>query len=142
MLRYPVILTNLENGDIMATFLDVPEAITYGHDLPQALAMAEDALLTAFEFYFDARKPVPKPSKPEPGQQVITLSPMTVAKLAIYHAMLEEDISQVELAGRLDCDPRQVRRLLDLRHNSRLDQLEKALKALGRRLVLEVRKAA
>jgi antitoxin HicB len=142
MLNYPVILTNLENGDLMATFPDVPEAITYGRDLPHALAMAEDALLTAFEFYFDDRRPVPKPSKPEPDQQVITLSPLAVAKLAIYHAMLEAKISQVELAGRLGCDPRQVRRLLDLRHNSRLDQLEKALKALGRRLVVEVRKAA
>jgi antitoxin HicB len=142
MLNYPIILTNLENGDIMATFPDVPEAITYGQDLPHALAMAEDALLTAFEFYFDDRRPVPKPSKPAPGQQIITLSPLAVAKLAIYHAMLEANATQVELAGRLDCDPRQVRRLLDLRHNSRLDQLEKALKVLGRRLVLEVRRAA
>ena len=142
MVKYPVILTPDENGTIMASFPDVPEALTCGVDVADALRMAEDALLTAFEFYFDDRKPVPKPSKPEPGRQVITLSPMTVAKLAIYHAMLEEDVSQVELAGRLGCDPRQVRRLLDLRHNSRLDQLEKALKALGRRLVLEVRKAA
>jgi antitoxin HicB len=142
MLKYPVILTPDENGSIMASFPDVPEALTCGVDVTDALRMAEDALLTAFEFYFDDRRPVPKPSKPKPGQQVITLSPLAVAKLAIYHAMLEANATQVELAGRLGCDPRQVRRLLDLRHNSRLDQLEKALKVLGRRLVLEVRRAA
>jgi antitoxin HicB len=142
MLIYPVILTPDENGTIMASFPDVPEALTCGVDVTDSLRMAADALLTAFEFYFDDRRPVPKPSKPEPDQQVITLSPLAVAKLAIYHAMLEANVSQVELADRLGCDPRQVRRLLDLYHNSRLDQLEKALKALGRRLVLEVRKAA
>jgi antitoxin HicB len=142
MLNYPVILTPDENGTIMASFPDVPEALTCGVDVNDALRMAEDALLTAFEFYFDDRRPVPKPSKPEPGQPVISLSPLVVAKLAIYQAMLEGNVTQVELAGRLGCDPRQVRRLLDLYHNSRLDQLEKALKALGRQLVLEVRKAA
>jgi antitoxin HicB len=141
-MKYPVVLRKLDNGDIMATFPDVPEAITYGHDLAHTLAMAEDALLTAFEFYFDDRKPVPKPSRPAAGQQTIALSPLVVAKLAIYHAMLEAGISQVELAARLGCDPRQVRRLLNLYHNSRLDQLEKALKALGRQLVVEIRKAA
>jgi len=45
-------------------------------------------------------------------------------------------------AARLGCDPRQVRRLLNLDHRSRLDQLEKALKALGLQLILEVRQAA
>jgi hypothetical protein len=35
-----------------------------------------------------------------------------------------------------------VRRLLDLDHRSRLDQLETALGALGKRLVLEVQDAA
>jgi antitoxin HicB len=142
MMEYPVVLTPLDNGDIMAKFPDVSEAITYGHDLPHALAMAEDALMTAFEFYFDDRMHIPQPSKPEPGQQVITLSPMVTAKLAIYEAMIEEGITQVELASRLKCDPKQVRRLLDLYHNSRLDQLEKALRALGRQLIVEVRKAA
>ena len=69
MLNYPVILTNLENGDIMATFPDVPEAITYGQDLRHALAMAEDALLTVFEFYFDDRRPVPNPPNRNQGSR-------------------------------------------------------------------------
>jgi hypothetical protein len=35
-----------------------------------------------------------------------------------------------------------VRRLLDLDHRSRLDQLEAALGVIGKRLVLDVRDAA
>jgi antitoxin HicB len=72
----------------------------------------------------------------------VTVPPLATAKLAIYQAMLTDRINQTELAGRMGCHPRQVRRLLDLDHNSRLDQLEKALKSLGRQLILEVRQAA
>ncbi|MBW2618591.1 MAG: hypothetical protein JRC92_06925 [Deltaproteobacteria bacterium] len=64
------------------------------------------------------------------------------AKLAIYQAMHDQEVSQLELAERLGCDARQVRRILDLDHASRLDQLEAALKALGKRLVVDIREAA
>jgi antitoxin HicB len=70
------------------------------------------------------------------------LPPQVVAKLAIYQAMRAPGLSQAALAERLGCDPRQVRRLLDLDHRSRLDQLEAALAALGKRLVLDVEDAA
>jgi antitoxin HicB len=56
--------------------------------------------------------------------------------------MLGAGFTPPGLALRLGCDPRQVRRLLDLDHRSRLDQLEATLAAFGKRLVLEVRHAA
>lgn len=51
-------------------------------------------------------------------------------------------MTQVELAARLRQDDRQARRLLDVKHRSRLDQLDLALHALGRQMVLEVKKVA
>ena len=44
---YPCELTTDEDGGLVATFPDVPEAITGGGDRAEALAMAEDALATA-----------------------------------------------------------------------------------------------
>jgi antitoxin HicB len=73
---------------------------------------------------------------------VVALPPMAAAKLAIYQTMRDQGVTQVELAGRLDCDPKDIRRLLDLMHNSRLDRLDRALAALGKRLSIEVRDAA
>ncbi len=67
---------------------------------------------------------------------------MAAAKLAIYQAMRDQGVTQVALARRIGCDPKDVRRLLDLMHRSRLDRLEAALAALGKRLVIEVRDAA
>ena len=62
------------------------------------------------------------------------------AKLGVYQAMMEQGIKKSELARRLGWHMPQVDRLFDLRHASKLDQIEAAALALGRHL--EVRIAA
>ena len=51
-------------------------------------------------------------------------------------------VKKTGLARRLSWHRPQVDRLLDLRHASRMDQLEAALAALGKKLVLEIEDAA
>ncbi len=142
MMHYRVILKRASNGTVVATFPDVPEAHTVRNDEAQALARAPDALETALTIYVDERRDLPRPARPRKGQRAVTLPPMAAAKLAIYQAMRDQGVTQVALARRLGCDPKDVRRLLDLMHRSRLDRLEAALAALGKRLVVEVRDAA
>ncbi len=142
MVHYRVILKRASNGTVAATFTDVPEAHTVGNDEAQALARAPDALETALAIYVDERRDLPRPARPRKGQRAVTLPPMAAAKLAIYQAMRDQGVTQVALARRLGRDPKDVRRLLDLMHRSRLDRLEAALAALGKRLVIEVRDAA
>lgn len=45
---YPATLTK-ENEGWTVTFRDIPEAITYGDDLQDALNMAQDALITSMD---------------------------------------------------------------------------------------------
>ncbi len=142
MMHYRVVLKRASNGTVVATFPDVSEAHTVGNDEAQALARAPDALETALAIYVDERRDLPRPARPRKGQRAVTLPPMAAAKLAIYQAMRDQGVTQVALARRLGCDPKDVRRLLDLMHRSRLDRLEAALAALGKRLVIEVRDAA
>lgn len=142
MMHYRVILKRASNGTVVATFPGVPEAHTVGNDEAQALARAPDALETALAIYVDERRDLPRPARPRKGQRAVTLPPMAAAKLAIYQAMRDQGVTQVALARRLGRDPKDVRRLLDLMHRSRLDRLEAALAALGKRLVIEVRDAA
>ena len=47
-----------------------------------------------------------------------------------------------DLAKRLGIPKTNVDRLFDLRHQSRLDQIEAAFRALGKQLSIEVRDAA
>jgi antitoxin HicB len=48
--------------------------------------------------------------------------------------MLKQGVRKSELARRLNWHAPQVDRLLDLTHTSRLEQLEKAVGVLGKRL--------
>ncbi|MEK6788754.1 MAG: type II toxin-antitoxin system HicB family antitoxin [Pseudomonadota bacterium] len=71
-MRYPLTIVPDTSG-YLVTFADIPEAITAGDTLQEALDMARDALFTALEFYFDDNRPVPMPSAPVKGQDVVEL---------------------------------------------------------------------
>ncbi len=139
---YPVKLTPNGQGGFIASFPDVPEALTEAGTKDEALVLAQDALVVALSGYLDDRAEVPQPSRPKRGQALVALPPLIALKLAIYRALREQGVSQSELARRLGCDSRQVRRILDLDHHSRLDLLDAALKALGKKLLLDVQNAA
>ncbi len=61
-MKYPVVLTADDNGTIMATFPDIPEAITFGADQAEALANASDALAAAIGGYIEDGRDIPEPS--------------------------------------------------------------------------------
>jgi len=138
MFDYPVVLQAQPEGGFVVTFPDVPEAITQGEDEDEALLYAVDALATGLSFYVDARKPLPVASKAKRGQRTVRPSALKGAKLGVYQAMTEQGIKKAELARRLGWHMPQVDRLYDLRHASRLDQIEAAARVLGRRLEVRV----
>jgi antitoxin HicB len=137
MFDYPVTLTP-DGETVLVAFADVPEALTFGGDEDEALLQAADALETALSFYVDARKPLPVASQPAPGQRTVRPSALEGAKLGVYQAMTEQGIKKSELARRLGWHMPQVDRLFDLRHASRLDQIEAAARALGKQLEVRV----
>ena len=141
-LTYPVTLAHDTNGSVIARFRDVPEALTHGASKEVAATWAQDALLVALSVYMDEGRDIPVPSKAKRGERMVPLPAMSAAKLAIYQAMRERRVRQLDLAQQLNIDAKQVRRLLDLNHNSTLPQLSAALEALGKRLVVDVRDAA
>ncbi len=137
MFDYPVTLT--PDGDtVLVTFADVPEALTFGADEDEAMLQAVDALEAALSFYVEARKPLPVASKAKRGQRTVRPSALESAKLGVYQAMTEQGIKKSELARRLGWHMPQVDRLFDLRHASRLDQIEAAARVLGRHLEVRV----
>ncbi|HEU5280673.1 MAG TPA: type II toxin-antitoxin system HicB family antitoxin [Gammaproteobacteria bacterium] len=135
---YPVIFTQ-DDDSIIVAFPDVPEAMTVGLNEAHALLQAEDALIVALSGYLEDKRDIPKPSKAKANQVVIVLPPLIASKLAIYQAMRDQNVSQSALAHRLHCDARQVRRLLDLDHHSRMDLIDDALHELGKKLVIDIR---
>jgi len=54
------------NGFVV-TFRDVPEVITQGYNLYDAIEMGRDALVMAMVFYDDKGEERPRPSQPQNG---------------------------------------------------------------------------
>ncbi|HKR28459.1 MAG TPA: type II toxin-antitoxin system HicB family antitoxin [Acidobacteriaceae bacterium] len=135
-MEFPVNLRK-DGKFILVTFPDIPEAITQGNDRAHALEMAKEALESAMDFYFEERRPVPAPSAPKRGQAVVQLPPSVAAKVLLLNEMLRQNIRPVELARRIGTTKQEVNRLTDLRHATKIDRIDAALRALGKRLVVE-----
>jgi antitoxin HicB len=135
MLAYPAKFSK-DGKFIKVNFPDIPEALTQGVDEAEALVMAKDALECALEFYFEDRRPIPKPSEAKRGQAMIELSASLSAKVLLLNEMLRQKIKPAELARRIGTTPQEVNRLTNLRHTSRIDGIAIALKALGKTLEL------
>jgi antitoxin HicB len=131
---YRVVLERDDNGTVLVTFPDWPEAHTFGETEEEALERAPAALASVIDAYIKARRPLKAPSM-GPGPYV-PIPSLTVAKMELHDEMLHRKISKSELARRLCAHPPQVDRLLDVHHASRLDQLERAFEALGTRMIL------
>jgi len=134
-----------EPGDrtgIVVSFPDVPEAITQGETMADARAMAEEALGLALLTYPVRGLPLPKAKARGHDLVPVALAPDVAAKLAVLEAFNEAGISKAEFARRLGKDEKEVRRILDPRHPTKLLSLTEALRTLGKRLVVAVEKAA
>ena len=85
---------------------------------------------------------IPDPSAPLGSEQLVAVPLSMSLKGVLYQAMKEDGISKSELARRMGCDEKDVRRMLDPRHPTKAPAIEKALALLGRRVVVGISKAA
>jgi len=134
MLTYPIRLE--QDGEaVLATSPDFPELTSFGDDRDDALLHAVDALEEAIAARMARRKEIPRPST---GKVRVALPTQTAVKVLLYQTMSERGIRKSELARRLTWHGPQVDRLLDLRHASRLDQIDAAFNAMGLALELDL----
>lgn len=134
-LEWPAQLQPQDDGMILVSFPDIPEALTEGETRAEALEQAQDCLIVALGGYVGARRAIPWPSQAR-GQAMIALPTLAAAKIALYSAMRAEGIGNTALAARLGVSEGAVRRLVDLGHRSHISQIETALRTLGQRLCL------
>ncbi len=138
MLAYPIEVTPDSNGTFLVTCPDIPEVTTFGDDLADATMRAVDAIEEALAARIADREEITSPS-PALGRPVALLPALTTLKVALYQAMRETGTRKADLARRLSAHGPQVDRLLDLRHASRLEQMEAAFHALGKNFEILVR---
>lgn len=131
-----------DEGGIVVSFPDVPEAITQGDDMADARAQAREALGLALLTYPRRGLPLPPAKAKGKGLAPVVVEPETAAKLAVLERFRAAGISKSELARRMGKDEKEVRRVLDPMHATKLASLTAALAALGGQLVIGVEEAA
>jgi antitoxin HicB len=123
-------------------FPDLPEALTGGDDVPDALAQAADCLAEAVAGRIRRGDPIPAPSRLKRGQHPIGVPLYLAPKLALYIAIREQGLRNTDLAKRLGVSETVVRRMLDPKHNTKPEKIQSALHALGKRIVVTFEDAA
>jgi antitoxin HicB len=120
----------------VVTCRDLPEAITQGETVDDALAEAADALEEAVAARIDDGEVIPAPSHAKRGERMVSVPPSMALKAAVYLAVQQAGISNSELARRMKVDEKEARRILDPHHPTKLPRIEEALSVLGRHVEL------
>lgn len=139
---YPAVFRRDEDGRSLTSFPDFPTSHTDGADAGEAMEEAIDCLGSSIAFAMVDKVDVPRPSPVKRGQKLVPVPLWIAAKLALYWAIRERDISQSELARRLNVRETVVRRMLDPNHDTRPEKIQAALQALGKRVVMAYDDAA
>jgi antitoxin HicB len=118
-----------DNGALLVTVPAFPEITTFAESLAEAPARAADAIEEAIAARMHDGVDVPSPLRKPQGVSA-ELGSLTSLKLMLYTLCRHEGITRAELSRRLNWKREQVDRLFRLEHNSRLDQLEAAFRAI------------
>lgn len=137
--QYPATIESNGEGGFIASFRDVPEAITEADDLEELKNNARDALITAIDFYIEDRREFPAASELQTGDLAIGLPASVIAKIMLLNTMVAANVRPADLARKMNIKPQEVTRITDIRHATKIDTIQNAFRALGKDLVLELR---
>jgi antitoxin HicB len=132
-----------KEGGFVITFPDFDWGVTQADTEAEAEDMAADALGMIIGEYIRKGLALP-PVRKHRGRKYrdIRLPALHSAKVALYAAFVESGLRKAELARQLGIPRMNIDRLFDLKHQSRLEQIEAALRILGKELEVKVRDAA
>ena len=132
---FPVQLTpDNEDGGYVVTFRDLPEAITQGESISESLREAVDCLEEAIASRINDNREIPQPSILQEGEYLVELPLTMVFKALVYQAFREKEINKTQLARQLNLNEKEIRRILNPRHGTKLSTIERVLTALGKKI--------
>jgi antitoxin HicB len=141
--EYAALFEPAEEGGFVITIPDFGWGVSQGDTEAEALEMAAALLETLVQELIRKGETLPLPTKPRGKKyRSIRLPALQGAKAELYMAFRDSTMRKAELARRLGIPKTTVDRLFDLDNHSRLDQIEAAFAALGKRIALEIQDAA
>ena len=134
-IKYPAKIQKEEDGTFFVSFPDIPEALTQGATMEEALFNASEVLTLSMEYRLDEEQKVPD-SSDIVGDNIHLISPSAKVQSAMLIRHSRQGRSLAELARTLETSWPSVQRLENPHNSPTLKMIDKAATALGKRLVL------
>ncbi|ATG90529.1 type II toxin-antitoxin system HicB family antitoxin [Methylomonas koyamae] len=135
-IAYPYAVSLEEDGVYFVQFRDLEEAFTQGASLEEAAFNAAEVLTGILAYRLDHNQEIPAPSAAQPGERLATPGVEVQSALLLRQARAGRSLS--DLANAMQTSWPAVQRLENPHHWPTLKQLDKAARALGKRLVLSL----
>lgn len=138
-MNYPLDLAKDDNGTFLVTCPVLPEVTTFGETWADAIRYGAEAVEEALAARISQWEDIPVPDGKDltaalKRQSVTRISLVADMKVTLYLACREAGVTRAELARRLRWHREQVDRLFRFDHNSRPDQIEAAVRAVGKNI--------
>jgi antitoxin HicB len=143
MITYQALFEPAEEGGFVITFPDLGHGATQGETEEDGMEMAADFMGIVIEEMIRRGQPLPEPKKYRGKHyRSVYLPALPGAKAELYRQFQASEIKKAELARRLGISKGNIERLFDFKHSTRIEQLEAAFAAIGKKMIIEVREAA
>lgn len=134
--RYPALITKDTSGGFCVQFCDLDEAFTEADSLDEALFNAAEVLTLTLEGRLAEGMEIPLPSSDVKEARYV--APDAKTQSALLVRAVRGDRSLAELARALETSWPQAKRLEDPYHWPSLKTLDRAVRVLGKRLILTI----
>ena len=135
---YPSEIVSAREGGWLIAFRDFPEGHSQAEEDGDVVDVAEGLLQACIEARLLYGLEVPEPSDLRVGELLVGVPIETATKAALFKAFAVSGSTRLAVARSLGIDEKEVRRMLDPRHASKLPRVARVLKALGKELRLSV----
>jgi antitoxin HicB len=138
-MEYAALFEPAREGGFVITIPDFGWGVSQGDTEEEAREMAAALLQTLVQEHIRKGEALPRPAKRRGRKyRFVSLPALPSAKAELYMAFLVSGIRKAELARRLGIPKTTVDRLFNFENHTRLDQIEAAFAALGKRLSIEI----
>ncbi len=128
----------VEDGTEIIRCRDLPELLSWSSDGETLGQWARYAVEDCIAFRMKDGELIPEASDPQEGEYVVTLTTSEEAKILLHNEMVKGHISRAEFARRAGMRLSDVTRLLNIKHQTKIDTIAKALNVVGKQLKLSV----
>jgi antitoxin HicB len=104
----------------------------------EALDKAREWLLAEAGIALESAQKLPDPSDPEEGEVLVEMPVTAQVKLLLLYELIDRNMTASELARRMGVPRSSVQNIIKADHATKIDTLDRALRALGKKINIEL----